>query len=73
VLTSVLVAPRSRTIRGIPAEVALSAADGVPADWVLTFDNLTTVPKTFLTHGITEVPEARRGELCDALHAATSC
>jgi mRNA interferase MazF len=73
VLASVLVAPASRTVRGIPTEVALTRADGMPADCVLTFDNVTTVPKMLLTDRITEVPEARHGELCDALEAATGC
>ena len=73
VLNSVLVAPATRTVRGIPTEVALSADDGMPNDCGLSFDNLTTVPKALLTERITEVPEPRRDELCLALRAATGC
>jgi mRNA interferase MazF len=73
VLTSVLVAPATRTVRAIPTEVALTRADGMPADCALAFDNLTTVPKILLTERITEVPEARLDELCAALQAATGC
>ena len=73
VLTSILVAPATRTVRGIPTEVALSRADGMPADCALSLDNLTTIPKALLTERITEVPEARLDELCRALQAATGC
>ncbi len=73
VLTSVLVAPATRTVRGIPTEVALDVDDGMPAACVLSFDNLTTVPKALLTERITEVPEHKRGALCSALRTATGC
>lgn len=73
VLTSVLVAPATRTIRGIPTEVRLGRAEGMPDECALSFDNLTTVPKALLTGRITEVPGARRVELCAALRAATGC
>jgi mRNA interferase MazF len=73
VLTSVLVAPATRTVRGIPTEVALGRADGMPDECALSFDNLTTVPKASLTARITALPEARLGELCAALRVATGC
>lgn len=73
VLTSVLVAPATRTVRGIPTEVRLSRQDGMPDDCALSFDNLTTVPKALLTERITAVPESLRDELCRALRAATGC
>ena len=73
VLTSVLVAPATRTVRGIPTEVALTTDDGMPTDCALSFDNLTTVPKALLTERITQLPELRREELCLALRAATGC
>jgi mRNA interferase MazF len=73
VLTSVLVAPATTTVRGIPTEVPLGPADGMPADCALSFDNLTTVPKALLVERITVVPEARREELCAALRTATGC
>jgi mRNA interferase MazF len=73
VLNSVLVAPATRTVRGIPTEVTLTRADGMPEECALSFDNLTTVPKSLLTGRITTVPDARLAELCDALRAATGC
>ena len=73
VLTSVLVAPATRTVRGIPSEVALTRDDGMPSECALSFDNITIVPKGLLTERITALPEARREELCRALRAATGC
>lgn len=45
VLNSVTVAPISSTIRSIPTEVLLTAADGVPETCAANFDNIQTVPK----------------------------
>jgi len=73
VLGAVLVAPATRTVRGIPTEVPLTRGDGMPADCALSFDNLTTVPKGLLTTRITSLSEARLDELCAALRAATGC
>jgi mRNA interferase MazF len=73
VLNAVLVAPATRTVRGIPTEVALDRADGMPDACALSFDNLTTVPKALLTARITALPEARLPELCAALRSATGC
>lgn len=72
-LSSVVVAPATRTIRGIPTEVPLAKRDGMPADCVLAFDNLATVPKALLTKRITAVPESRLADLCTALRAAAGC
>ena len=73
VLGSVLVAPATRTVRGIPTEVTLTRADGMPEDCALSFDNLATVPKSLLSTRITSVPDAMLAEVCDALRAATGC
>jgi mRNA interferase MazF len=73
VLNSVLVAPATTKVRGIPTEVALTRRDGVPTACALSFDNLETVPKSMLVERITRVPERKLPELCDALRAATGC
>jgi mRNA interferase MazF len=72
-LRSVLVVPATRTVRGIPTEVPLGRADGMPEDCALSFDNLTTVPKALLTERITRLNPAKLGELCVALNLATGC
>lgn len=73
VLNAVIVAPATRTIRGIPTEVTLTRDDGMPDDCALSFDNLTTVPKSLLTTRITTIPDTRLPALCNALRAATGC
>lgn len=73
VLDHVLVAPATRTIRGIPTEVALTREDGMPADCALSLDNLATVPKALLTERITALPPTKMHDLCRALRAATGC
>ena len=73
VLNAVLVAPATRTIRGIPSEVRLSRKDGMPDDCALSFDNLATVPKALLTERITVLAPERVKELCVALGVAAGC
>jgi mRNA interferase MazF len=73
VLNSVLLAPATRTVRGIPTEVQLDTADGMPAPCALSFDNLITVPKSMLTERITRLNPSRMADLCKALSIATSC
>jgi mRNA interferase MazF len=48
VLTAVTCAPITRTIRGIPSEVAVGADEGLPEECVITCDNLVTIPKSTL-------------------------
>jgi mRNA interferase MazF len=44
-LGEVTVAPITRTIRGLPSEVPLTAADGMPRDCAINCDHLQTVSK----------------------------
>lgn len=73
VLNAVLVAPATRTIRGIATQVRLGPEDGMPTECALSFDNLVTVPKTLLAERITRLPPARLAELCMALDVAAGC
>lgn len=73
VLHSVLVAPITRTVRGIPTEVSLSRADGMPEDCAATFDNLRVVPKAHLVERLCTLDTARVLEACAALRAAIDC
>jgi mRNA interferase MazF len=73
VLSSVVVVPATRTIRDIPTELPLTKGHGMPADCVLAFDNIATVPKALLLKRITTVPESKLAGLCAALRAATGC
>ena len=58
VRSSVTIAPITRTRRDIPTEVRLGEEDGLKVECVVNTDNITTVPKSWLTTRITVlVPE----------------
>jgi len=44
-LGEVTIAPITRTVRGLPSEVLLTAADGMPRDCAINCDHLQTVSK----------------------------
>ncbi|MBI4261609.1 MAG: type II toxin-antitoxin system PemK/MazF family toxin [Actinobacteria bacterium] len=73
VLRTVLVAPVTRTIRGIPSEIPLGQDEGMPAACVATMDGILPFPKTLLTRRMGALAPPRRNELCEALAAATDC
>jgi mRNA interferase MazF len=73
VLTAIVVAPVTRTIRGIPSEVALGPAEGLSVECVASFDGLQTIPRRSLTSRVGALDVTRRGELCEALRAMSDC
>lgn len=73
VLNEILVVPATRTIRGIPTEVELDQADGMPSACVLSFDNVTPVAKGLLTERITTLGPDKLRDVCSALGAAVNC
>lgn len=73
VLNALLVAPATRTVRGIPPELSPGLGDGMPYDCALSFDNLVTVPKALLVEPITTLGPERFDELCATLRTATGC
>lgn len=72
-LNQVLGVPATRTIRGIPSEVTLEPADGMPTSCALTLDNVTLIRPALCTERITRLPADRMRQVCDALAAATAC
>ena len=73
VLTSVLAAPITRTIRGIPTELPLGPEDGMPDECVASFDNLRVVPKSYLVDHICSLRPSRITEACAALRSSVDC
>ena len=73
VLTSVIVAPATRTIRHIPTEVLLDEADGMPSPCALTMDNVRTVRRSLLTTRVTTLSAAKMQRVCEALSIALDC
>lgn len=71
---AVVVAALTRTRRGLVSELDLTAArDHVPADCVVNFDNIHTVPREALRRRVTALSPARMAEACRTLAAATGC
>lgn len=73
VLRTLLVAPITRSIRGIPTEVLLGPDDGMPAECAVTLDNVTLADKAYFTAPQTRLSPARMAEVCRALRVAAGC
>ena len=72
-LTAVLVAPVTTNVRGIPTEVALGPADGMPRSCAVNFDNTFTLARHRLLDRLTTLPPGRLPEVCDAYRFAAGC
>lgn len=72
VLTWILVAPVTRTVRGIPTEIPLDREHGLVTPSAASFDNLQPIRKTFLTTRIGTLPSPRP-EICRSLAALADC
>ena len=70
VLYAVLVAPATRTVRGIPTEVTLDQRDGFEAVCAINCDELVTIDKSRLERRRGALSTARLSELDDALRFA---
>lgn len=73
VLSRLVVAPVTRTVRGIPTEVELGADEGLPEACAASFDNLQPVNRHLLTERAGALAAGRRAELCRALSALADC
>ena len=73
VMGHLIVAYLTTTIRGIPTEVALDVADGLPRECVISLDNLRTVSRALLSEPIASLSGPRMHEVCGALAIATGC
>ena len=72
VLTGVVVAPLTRTIREIPTEIRLGSAEGLPVECVASFDNLQRIRRSALTERVGDLG-ARREQICAALRVLADC
>ena len=73
VLRRLVVAPVTRTVRGIPTEIALGDDEGLPVACAASFDNLQPVNRGLLTERVGGLAPARRNEVCRALDALADC
>ncbi len=72
VLTGIVVAPITRTIRQIPTEILLGEAEGLREDCVASFDTLQRIRRSVLTKKAGELG-LRRDEICKALQSMSDC
>jgi mRNA interferase MazF len=72
VLTGIVVAPVTRTVRGIPTEIPLGEAEGLTVECAASFDNLQRIRRTALAQRVGELGE-RRDQICTALRALADC
>jgi len=72
-LNQVFVVLATTNIRGLPTEVELGPADGMPRPCVLNADNVAALPKGYLGELITTLSHERLAEVCRVLDLATGC
>jgi mRNA interferase MazF len=73
VMQRVLVAPVTSRIRGIPSELPLGEAEGLPQQSVASFDNLRPFPKAMLVHRIGALGPDRSRDICRIAGATIDC
>lgn len=72
VLGAIVIAPVTRTVRGIPTEIPLGTDEGLSAACAASFDNLRPVRKAWLTRRMGTLGP-RSHEICGALAAMSDC
>lgn len=72
VLTWLVVAPVTRTVRDIPTEIPLGPPEGLPDVCAASFDNLQPLRRAFLTTRV-GVLGSPRSDICSALSALADC
>ncbi|MGH9125800.1 MAG: type II toxin-antitoxin system PemK/MazF family toxin [Acidimicrobiales bacterium] len=72
-LHSVIAAPVTSTVRGIPSEVALDADDGLLHPSAANFDNLQLVSRTLLIRRVGALSQPKLAAACRALRFAVAC
>ena len=73
VLHTVMVAPITSTIRGIPSEVAVGTAEGLKRDSAVNLDHVQTVKQGRLTRYVGHLGPEEMRAVCRALAVATGC
>lgn len=73
VMQRVLVAPVTSRIRGIPSELPLGEAEGLPQQSVASFDSVRPFPKAMLVHRIGALGPDRSRDICRTAGATIDC
>ena len=72
-LSTVLVAPVTSTIRGLPSEVEVGVPEGLKHASAINLDHIQTVAKADLRHFVGTLSPERFTAVCGALTIATGC
>lgn len=72
VLTAIVVAPVTRTVRNIPTEIPLGPDEGLTVECAASFDNLQRMRRSVLTSRAGDLG-TRRVEVYTALRALADC
>ena len=73
VLSTVMVAPVTSTIRDLPSQVVIGAAEGLARDSAVSLDHVQCVDRARLIHRLGRLSPERMREVCSALALATDC
>ena len=72
-LNRVIVAPVTRTVRGIPTEVPLGPAEGLPGECAASFDDLQPIGIRLLADRVGALEPPARRAICRTLAALADC
>lgn len=70
---SVLVAPVTRTVRGLPSELPVGRDEGLPVASVASFDNLQPIAKALLVRRLGALDAGRLASLCTVAAVTLDC
>jgi mRNA interferase MazF len=73
VLHTVMVAPITSTIRGLPNEVVVGTAEGLKHDSAVNLDHIQTVERARLSRYVGRLDGERMRAVCRAIVVATGC
>ena len=73
ILTWIVVAPVTRSVRRIPTEVALGPGQGLASACAAAFDNLQPIRRSLLTERVGRLGPDESDEICRALRALADC
>jgi mRNA interferase MazF len=72
-IAAVVVAPCTRTVRGLTSELALGREDGMPQACVASFDTLQTLRRSSFRRRITRLSPERMQQACRVMASALGC
>jgi len=72
-LSTVVVAPITSTIRGVPSEVAVGPDEGLKQQSAVNLDHVQTVDQSSLRQFVGSVGASKMRQVCQALAVAMGC